>query len=90
MRLRACGFEMMSTTRLPSSRRCPVCGWRMVLVQERFAASESEHGRPMPFPIVFRYVCRNGGCEHEERAAFVKEQGEIWRRAVSEAGIKPE
>lgn len=26
----------------------------------------------------------------EELAAFVKEQGEIWRRAVAEAGIKPE
>jgi tripartite-type tricarboxylate transporter receptor subunit TctC len=26
----------------------------------------------------------------EELAAFVKEQGEIWRRAVTEAGIKPE
>jgi tripartite-type tricarboxylate transporter receptor subunit TctC len=26
----------------------------------------------------------------EELAAFVKEQGEVWRRVVAEVGIKPE
>jgi hypothetical protein len=41
----------------------------MVLIQERLAAPESEHARPVVFPIVFYYSCQNAGCEHEERAA---------------------
>ena len=53
----------------PSTRRCPACGWRMLLVQERLVAPESEHARPVQLPINFYYVCQNAGCEHEERAA---------------------